>query len=168
MRARACQEVDGEDIDALYAALRLACTTEGPIAIVCKRKMCPGVKGVEGTCHGHDAIALAKALTYLEDRKLTDAIAWLNGPAKQATKDPQAEYLGTKGSPLNANRAIFGEAVRCTFDCRACWGWISCCCTVPPRMASLGPVQADGFPACRTVPPCVACLVGSRSCHGAR
>ena len=103
--------VDGEDIDALYGALRAAFTQDGPVAVVCKRKMCPGVKGVEGSCHGHDVIALAKAIDYLEERKLTEAVAWLSGPAKKAAKDPHPEYLGTKGSPLNANRAIFGEAV---------------------------------------------------------
>ncbi len=107
-----CITVNGEDLDALFGALRTAVADSGPIAVICKRKMCPGVKGVEGTCHGHDAIAVAKALDYLEERKLTDAIAWLNGPAKKAAKDPQAEYLGTKGSPLNANRAAFGDSVR--------------------------------------------------------
>ena len=106
-----CHTVDGENIDSLYAALRKACTTAGPIGIICKRKMCPGVKEVEGTCHGHDSIAVAKALTYLKDRNLTEAVDWLNGPAKNASKDPQKEYLGTKGSPINANRAIFGEVV---------------------------------------------------------
>ena len=103
--------VDGEDVEALYGALRTAVSTDGPIAVVCKRKMCPGVKGVEGSCHGHDVIALAKAIDYLEERKLTDAVAWLNGPAKKAAKDPHPEYLGTKGSPVNANRAVFGDAV---------------------------------------------------------
>ena len=52
--------VDGEDIDALYAAMRAACITDGPVGVVAKRKMCPGIDEVEGTCNGHDAIAVPK------------------------------------------------------------------------------------------------------------
>ena len=44
------------------------CITDGPMAVVCKRKMCPKIAGLEGECHGHDAIAVDKAITYLTNK----------------------------------------------------------------------------------------------------
>ena len=108
-----CAVCDGEDLDALYKAMRAAVLKDGPVAVVAKRKMCPGVEGVEGTCHGHDAIAVANAITYLEKKGYKEAVQWLQGPATKAEKDPRAgTYLGTKGSSVGANRAEFGNAVR--------------------------------------------------------
>jgi len=49
-----------------------------------------GIEGIEGECHGHDAIAVAQAVKYLGKRGYTDAIAWLEGPATKANKkDPR-------------------------------------------------------------------------------
>eukprot|EP00961_Rhodomonas_salina_P073089 981638-Rhodomonas_salina.2 len=70
--------------------------------------------------------SVAKGVAYLEKRGYTKvvplppppqpiipgvacAVEWLNGPAKKAEKDPQKEYLGTVGSKVGANRAVFGE-----------------------------------------------------------
>ena len=47
---------------------RQVCITDGPMAVVCKRKMCPKIAGLEGECHGHDAIAVDKAITYLTNK----------------------------------------------------------------------------------------------------
>jgi len=103
---------DGEDIDALYAEMRAAVLADGPYAVVARRKMAPGVEGVEGTCGGHDVIAVAKAVVYLTKRGHMDAVKWLEGDAKIATKDPQAgDYLGTKGNTQKANRGEFGLVV---------------------------------------------------------
>ena len=65
--------VQGEQIDALYAAIRCAVVTDGPHAVVCKRPMCPGMTDVEGTTHGHDAVAVANAEKYFAERGLGDA-----------------------------------------------------------------------------------------------
>jgi len=35
-----------ESIDLLYDALRIAVTTNGPYALICKRPMCPGIPDV--------------------------------------------------------------------------------------------------------------------------
>ena len=71
-----------------------------------------GIEGCEGECHGHDAIAVAKAVTYLTKRGYTDAVAWLEGPAKNKTSDPKAgQYKGTDFKSVAANRAEFGNAV---------------------------------------------------------
>lgn len=51
-------------------------------------------------------------MTYLTKRGHTCAVAWLEGPAKEAEKDPQnGDYLGTKGAKVGANRALFGDVV---------------------------------------------------------
>ena len=39
--------------------------------------MCPGIHDVEGTCHGHDAIAKKHALEYLTKKGLDDAVAYV-------------------------------------------------------------------------------------------
>jgi transketolase C-terminal domain/subunit len=107
-----CFTCDGENIDALYDAMRKVCITDGPMAVVAKRKMCPGIEGIEGECHGHDAIAVANAVKYLTKKGYADAVKWLEGPAKKATKDPRAgKYKGTDFKKVGANRAEFGVAI---------------------------------------------------------
>jgi len=107
-----CVTCNGEDLEALYKAMRQVCISDGPQAVVCKRPMCPGIEGIEGECHGHDAIAVAKAVTYLTKKGYPDAVAWLEGPAKKASKDPRAgKYKGTDFKKMGANRAEFGVAV---------------------------------------------------------
>eukprot|EP00285_Hemiselmis_virescens_P017354 CAMPEP_0173393588 /NCGR_PEP_ID=MMETSP1356-20130122/22192_1 /TAXON_ID=77927 ORGANISM="Hemiselmis virescens, Strain PCC157" /NCGR_SAMPLE_ID=MMETSP1356 /ASSEMBLY_ACC=CAM_ASM_000847 /LENGTH=641 /DNA_ID=CAMNT_0014351631 /DNA_START=15 /DNA_END=1940 /DNA_ORIENTATION=+ len=107
-----CAIVAGEGIADLYTAMHQCMNHSGPFAVVIRRKMCPGIEGVEGQCGGHDAIAVAKAVTYLTSRGHTAAVEWLQGPATKAEKDPQVgDYLGTKGSKVGANRALFGEVV---------------------------------------------------------
>jgi hypothetical protein len=106
-----CFTANGENIDELYAAMRQCVMSKGPSAVIIKRKMCPGIEGVEGECHGHDALAVAKAVNYLNKKGYKEAVAWLEGEGKKAPKDPQTEYRGTKGSKVNANRALFGEIV---------------------------------------------------------
>ena len=48
--------------------------------------MCPGIEGVEGSNHGHDAVSVDKAVPYLEARGHTEAVAYLKSVVK--TKDP--------------------------------------------------------------------------------
>jgi transketolase len=105
-------DVDGEDFEALYKAMRQAIITEGPFAVVLKRPMCPGIEGVEGTPHGHDAVAKAKALKYFETRGLQSAADRLN--AQGQPKDPYTKYLGC-GS-FGAPRQVFGDSVNAVLD----------------------------------------------------
>lgn len=51
--------------------------TVGPVAVVNKRRMCPGIPAVEGTPLGHDAISPDLAIAYLETRGHTQAINYL-------------------------------------------------------------------------------------------
>lgn len=59
---------DGEDLDGLFARLVRALTVDGPVALVNRRPMCPGIPGVEGTPHGHDALPAKVAVPYLRGR----------------------------------------------------------------------------------------------------
>jgi len=98
---------DGEDLDDLYRRLCEAVTSDGPVAVINKRPMCPGIEGLEGSEHGHDVIPLDLALKYLEARDRADAVDYL----KRIEKPKQSySFLGV-GDKLGSKRNIFGEAV---------------------------------------------------------
>ncbi len=98
---------DGEDIDGLYQAMRTALTTDGPFAVINKRKMAVGVDGLEGSPKGHDVVSVAVALDYLGKRGHEEAIAYINGVTKPS--DPST-YLGS-GDKQAKNRDLFGTIV---------------------------------------------------------
>ncbi|NJL38905.1 MAG: transketolase [Leptolyngbyaceae cyanobacterium SM1_4_3] len=100
-------EGDPEDIDDLYRRMCAAVTTDGPVALINKRKMCVGIEGLEGSTHGHDVISVDLAIAYLESRKQTEAAKFLKNIQKP--KNPYT-YLGS-GSKQGSNRNVFGEAV---------------------------------------------------------
>ncbi|MBF2007815.1 MAG: transketolase [Chlorogloeopsis fritschii C42_A2020_084] len=100
-------EGDGEDLDDLYRRLCEAVTTPGPIAIINKRPMCPGIEGLEGSNHGHDVISVDLAIKYLESRGQTAAVEHL----KSITKPKQTYTFLGSGNEWGANRNVFGEAV---------------------------------------------------------
>jgi len=100
-------DVDGEDLDALFSAIQQAVTCDGPFAVVIKRKMCPSLQGVEGTCEGHEAVAVPAAVQYLQAQGHATAAQLLTKTVK--TKDPYPQYLGA--GKFGAPRQAFGEAV---------------------------------------------------------
>lgn len=105
-------EVNGEDIDALYAAICESINTPGPIAVICKRPMCPDIEGLEGSNHGHDVISVKLALQYLEAKGHTAAVDYLKGI--QAPKNTYS-FLGI-GEKWDSNRNVFGDAVNSVLD----------------------------------------------------
>ena len=98
---------DAEDIDALYQRICQAVTTDGPIAIVNKRKMAVGIEGLEGSTHGHDVIPLDLAIAYLDKRGHDAAVAFLKSIPKLSNPNT---YLGSSDK-VGSNRNVFGEAV---------------------------------------------------------
>ncbi len=88
----AVSEVDGEDLDALYVEIQRLLTTDGPVAVVCKRKMAPGVPGIEGLPKGHDVIPVPFAIDYLEARGLDAAVRMLK---ETAVDKQQNRFLGS-------------------------------------------------------------------------
>ena len=100
-------EGDGEDIDGLYSRICEAINTPGPIAVINKRPMCPGIEGLEGSNHGHDVISVAGAIDYLTAKGHDAAVAHLKGIEK-----PKNSYtfIGSSDT-VGSNRNVFGQAV---------------------------------------------------------
>lgn len=101
------QTVDGEDFQALYRGMRRAITTAGPVALVVKRVMAPGVPGIEGTHKGHDAIPVPLAIDYLRARGHSAAVRML----EEAKPGPKPANLRGSSVPRAAVRNVFGEAL---------------------------------------------------------
>jgi len=101
------QDVPGEDLDALFAAMQKAVLEDGPYATIIKRSMCPGVAGLEGSNEGHDAMPLSAAVDYLESRGHLQAVEMLKRVKK--TCDPHESFLGC--GKFGAPRQVFGETV---------------------------------------------------------
>jgi transketolase len=98
---------EAEDLVQLYARMAKAVTQPGPIALINKRTMAPGVKGIEGTSKAHDVIKASLAIEYLEARGHTAAVEYLK--AVEKPKRP----TGFRGSSttMGKNRDVFGQAV---------------------------------------------------------
>ena len=103
----AVQTCDGEDLDALFTAVRTAIATPGPAAVVIKRKMAVGVPGIEGLPKGHDVIPVAMAIDYLAGRGQEAAVALLRQPPAKGAK---TEYRGSTPE-FAKNRDEFGRIV---------------------------------------------------------
>jgi transketolase len=104
---------DGEDLDALYARMCAAVTTDGPIALINRRKMCVGIKGLEGSAHGHDVIKVSVAKDYLTTKGRTDAVNYLNN-VKKGPSGPT--YEGSCSKNVGKNRDLFGKILNEILD----------------------------------------------------
>jgi len=101
------QSCDGEDLDALFTAIRQAIAYQGPAAVVIRRKMAVGVVGIEGLPEGHDVIPVLLAIDYLTTKGHAKAVAMLQQPVKKAGK---MAWLGS--TPEQAkNRDEFGKII---------------------------------------------------------
>ncbi len=100
-------EGNGEDLDSLYANICQAIKTPGPIAVINKRPMCPGIEGLEGSNHGHDVISVDLAIQYLEKRGHTPAVETLKG----LTKPKNTYTFMGSSTTVGSNRNVFGQTV---------------------------------------------------------
>ncbi|HEX2973311.1 MAG TPA: transketolase C-terminal domain-containing protein [Tepidisphaeraceae bacterium] len=103
--------VNGEDLNALYGGMCKAFTTPGPFALIIKRKMAPGIEGLEGSNGAHESIKLDKAVAYLEKRGQTKAVEYLKGVKGQ--KSPLT-FKGSTGA--GKNRDNFGKIITSILD----------------------------------------------------
>lgn len=103
---------DGENLDVLYARIQTALNTAGPVALVNKRLMAPGVPGIEGNHAGHDVIKKDFAIEYLKARGLSEAVDYLNSVAAPRTS---VTYLGSSAD-FASNRSEFGKIVNGILD----------------------------------------------------
>jgi len=101
------EDVNGEDLDALFASMCRAVLHPGPYAVVIKRNMCPGVRDLEGSNEGHDAMPLKHAVQFLESQGHLQAVELLKQVPK--AQDPHESYLGA--GKFGAPRQVFGETV---------------------------------------------------------
>ncbi len=102
---------DGEDLDSLYVRMCKAVTTQGPIALINKRKMCVGVDGLEGSNHGHDVIKIGTAIDYLTKKGRSEAVEFLKGVEKLPGGP---SYRGSRGA--GKNRSLFGTYINEILD----------------------------------------------------
>ena len=105
-------EGDGENVAALYERMQEAIATEGPVALINKRPMAPGVPGIEGSSAGHDVIGKEDAAAYLEQRGHLRALDYLNGIEKTS---PVTVHKGST-SETASNRGEFGKIVNGLLD----------------------------------------------------
>ena len=105
-------EGDGEDLAALYTRMAKAMKTDGPVAVINKRPMAPGVPGVEGSHAGHEVVKKDYAVEYLEARGHTAAVEYLN-----SIEVPKVS-VELKGSSKDSgsNRTEFGKIVNGILD----------------------------------------------------
>jgi transketolase len=99
---------DGEDLDALCARMCRAISTRGPVALINKRKMAPGLRGIEGSPKAHDVVKVPVALEYLKARGHEEAVRYIE--ALKAPKRPLA-YRGVGSGEWGKNRETFGTAL---------------------------------------------------------
>jgi transketolase len=98
---------DGEDLASLYRRIQSAMNSEGPVALINRRKMAVGVPGIEGLPKGHDVIPVDFAIDYLQAKGRDDAARILKSSVKK-TEPPV--YLGS--TPETAkNRDNFGKII---------------------------------------------------------
>ncbi len=103
---------DGEDLDALFARMQKAVKKNGPVALINKRVMAPGVPGIEGSHAGHDVIKKDAAIEYLTARGHGEAVAYLKALTVPKTS---VAYLGSS-SETGSNRTEFGKIVNGILD----------------------------------------------------
>jgi transketolase C-terminal domain/subunit len=98
---------DGEDLAALYKRFRKAMLVDGPVALINRRVMAPGIPAIEGSPKGHDVIKADAAIQYLEARGHSEAVAYLNRIEKPKVS------VSFKGSSTESvgNRSEFGKIV---------------------------------------------------------
>jgi len=98
---------DGENLSTLYQRIQKALITDGPVALINKRKMAMGIPGIEGLPKGHDVIPVDFAITYLKEKGCQEAVNALESSTKQTAA---AEYLGSTKDKAK-NRDNFGKIV---------------------------------------------------------
>jgi len=101
--------VDGEDIPALWRAVRKAIATPGPQAVLIKRKIAPGIPNIEGKPAAHDVVKVPDAVLYFRDRGNPEAVEALEAAAKL----PGAEsyFFPAHAEKTDKNREAFGKLV---------------------------------------------------------
>lgn len=103
---------DPEDLDNLYARMAKAMNTPGPVALINRRPMAPGVPGIEGHHKGHDVIGKDDAVAYLNQVGQHEAVAYL----EKVEKLGGGGKLQGSSDDSGSNRVEFGNIVNEILD----------------------------------------------------
>ena len=100
---------DGENYSELFSAISKSMQTKGPVAVICTRKMGPGIPEMEGECNLHDVIPLDIGIKYLENKGHTEAVKQLKETAEEYNSSASQTFKGS--GEKGACRKQFGTSV---------------------------------------------------------
>ena len=100
---------DGEDYAELYDCITKSLEINGPVAVICKRVMGPGIPDLEGECQLHDVIPFDVGIKYLKEKNQTKAVEMLEEVASAQKNKTAFEFKGSGGT--DACRKQFGKSI---------------------------------------------------------
>jgi transketolase len=100
---------DGENYTELYDCITKSLEINGPVAVICKRVMGPGIPDLEGECQLHDVIPFDIGIKYLKERNQTKAVEMLEEIASAQQNKTAFEFKGSGNT--DACRKQFGKSI---------------------------------------------------------
>ena len=100
---------DGENYTELYDCITKSLEINGPVAVICKRVMGPGIPDLEGECQLHDVIPFDVGIKYLKERNQTKAVEMLEEVASAQQNKTAFEFKGS--GDTDACRKQFGKSI---------------------------------------------------------
>ena len=100
---------DGENYTELYNCITKSLEINGPVAVICKRVMGPGIPDLEGECQLHDVIPFDVGIKYLKERNQTKAVEMLEEVASAQQNKTAFEFKGS--GDTDACRKQFGKSI---------------------------------------------------------
>ena len=100
---------DGENYTELYDCITKSLEINGPVAVICKRVMGPGIPDLEGECQLHDVIPFDVGIKYLKERNQTKAVEMLEEVASAQQDKTIFEFKGS--GEKDACRKQFGKSI---------------------------------------------------------
>jgi len=100
---------DGENYTELYDCITKSLEINGPVAVICKRAMGPGIPDLEGECQLHDVIPFDVGIKYLKERNQTKAVEMLEEVASAQQNKTAFEFKGS--GDTDACRKQFGKSI---------------------------------------------------------
>ena len=100
---------DGENYTELYDCITKSLEIDGPVAVICKRVMGPGIPDLEGECQLHDVIPFDVGIKYLKEKNQTKAVEMLEEVASAQQNKTAFEFKGS--GDTDACRKQFGKSI---------------------------------------------------------
>ena len=100
---------DGENYAELYDCITKSLEINGPVAVICKRVMGPGIPDLEGECQLHDVIPFDVGIKYLKEKNQMKAVKMLEEVASAQQNKTAFEFKGS--GDTDACRKQFGKSI---------------------------------------------------------